>query len=119
MAATTARWHEVWVVGRPGLELELPSDARIRRAPTLEAVAAAAAPGPDGGTVLVVGSRPGGAIRFANARDLSAALIAPDADAQQAEALDETPDFILPRLSDVPGLIARLERDEADFEGVE
>lgn len=119
VVATTARWHEVWLVGKTDLPLRPAVRERIRRAPTLEAVTPPKASGVDDATVLVVGSQPGGAIRFANARALSGALVAPDADSHQAETLDEAPDFILPRLGDVPHLIARLERDETDFQGVE
>ena len=119
VVSATARWHEVWVVGRSVLGLPSPLVERVRYVASLEDVPAARATEADDGTVLVVGSRPEGAIRFANVHALSGALIPADGDVRQATTLDETPDFILAGLEDVPLLVARLERDETDFEGVE
>lgn len=117
--AATARWKEVWVVGGP----EAPGGAalppNVRRAAALEQVAPWISHPPGSGTVLVVGSRPDGAIRWANTRSLTGALVVGEPGRAQATALEEVPDFILPGLADVPELVVRLERDEGDFAGAD
>ncbi|HEY8498664.1 MAG TPA: hypothetical protein VIK90_05400 [Limnochordales bacterium] len=113
-----APWCDVWLVGRTPLPLHPAAGGRVRRAASLEA--APAGPGTRGDAgVLVVGGRPQGAIRFANARHLTSALVAADGPGQAPLSLGEVPDFILPDVGQVPQLLARMERDEGDFQGVE
>lgn len=71
------------------------------------------------GTVLVVGSRASASMRMANAYGLCGVLIAPDPGSALPAGLEEAPDFVLSSLEEVPQLIRRIERDEADFQGVD
>ncbi len=115
-----AGWCRVWVVGATPLPLPPEVAPRIQRAANLQDVASL----PDLASgeradVLVVGAHPRASVRFGNARSWSTALVAADGPPPQSDGLDEAPDFILPDVEDLPHLVARIERDEADFEGVE
>ena len=115
-----ARWCRVWLVGATPLPLPADVEPRIQRAADLQQVASL--PNLSSGertAVLVVGAHPWGSVRFGNARSWSTALVAVDGPPPQPDCLDEAPDFILLDVDDLPPLVARIERDEGDFEGVE
>lgn len=100
--------------GRP--QPELPSRG-VHRAASLEEAARRCRA--EGGSVLVVGADPASSVRFANRHRFSSVLIDPVGSGARPGRLDEIPDFTLPSLSELSGLIRRIERDPADFEGTE
>lgn len=106
--------YAVWVVDSRGAASRPPHP--LRHATSLEEAARRCRD--EGRPVLLVGASPSGSIRLANRLHLSSALVA-EPQSAQPEDLEETPDFVLASLEDLPGLVARIERDPADFEGTE
>lgn len=109
--------YAVWVVdSRVAPRSAAPAEYPFQRAASLEEAARRCRG--EGRSVLMVGASPSGSIRLANRLRLISALLAEPQSAPPQD-LEETPDFVLACLDDLPALVARIERDPADFEGTE